>query len=152
MIAAALILTRLQAGTARGYLLGSYLIFGVAMGLVNPPITNTAVSGMPGSQAGVAAAVASTCRQLGMTVGVAVIGAISGGTLAGGIGKGFAVATHPGWWIIVALGGVILVLAVLTTGAWALETARRAVAELPEQSQRGGYQRGTPLPASGKAS
>ncbi|KOG49414.1 MFS transporter, partial [Streptomyces varsoviensis] len=35
-----------------------YVLFGVGFGLVNAPITNTAVSGMPRSQAGVAAAVA----------------------------------------------------------------------------------------------
>ena len=49
---------------------------------LNPPITNTAVSGMPNSQAGVAAAVASTSRQVGQTLGVAVIGSILG-TAAG---------------------------------------------------------------------
>ena len=48
---------------------------------------------MPPSQAGVAAAVASTSRQVGVTLGVAVIGAIAGGG-AGAIGPGFAAATH----------------------------------------------------------
>ena len=38
-------------------------------GFVNAPITNTAVSGMPRAQAGVAAAVASTSRQIGQTLG-----------------------------------------------------------------------------------
>jgi len=53
---------------------------GVGFGLVNPPITNTAVSGVPASQAGVAAAVASTSRQVGLTLGVALAGAIAGGS------------------------------------------------------------------------
>ena len=77
--------------------------------MVNPPITNTAVSGMPGSQAGVAAAIASTSRSVGLTLGVAVIGAIAGGTLSGAIGPSFAAATHAGWWVIAGLGVISLV-------------------------------------------
>jgi hypothetical protein len=97
---------------------------------VNPPITNTAVSGMPGAQAGVAAAIASTSRMVGMTLGVAVLGAISGGTVHGDIGKGFASATHPGWWIIAALGALIVVGGLVSTGAWAKRTASRAAETL----------------------
>ena len=52
------------------------MLFGIGFGMVNAPITNTAVSGMPRAQAGVAAAVASTSRQIGQTLGVAVIGAV----------------------------------------------------------------------------
>jgi EmrB/QacA subfamily drug resistance transporter len=122
---AALMLTDLTPTTALVYLLGSYVLFGAGMGLLNPPITNTAVSGMPGDQAGVAAAIAATSRQVGMTLGVAVIGAISGGALAGAIGKSFAPATHPGWWIIVGLGVTISAAAFVSTGAWAQSTARR---------------------------
>ena len=72
-------------------LLGAYALFGLGFGLVNPPITNTAVSGMPDSQAGVAAAVASTSRQVGQSLGVAVIGSILGtaaGSAAGRAGRG----------------------------------------------------------------
>jgi EmrB/QacA subfamily drug resistance transporter len=152
IIAAALMLTSLQPGTATGYLFGAYLIFGVSMGLINPPITYTAVSGMPGAQAGVAAAVASTSRQVGITLGVAVIGAVSGGSLRGVIGKGFAASTHAGWWIIAGLGVVILVLGVVTTGEWAKRTARSAFEELREPPRRGGYPTRTPAPAPGEAS
>jgi hypothetical protein len=43
--------------------LAIYLLFGIFLGAVNPPITtNTAVSGMPRSMAGVAAATASVGR------------------------------------------------------------------------------------------
>jgi hypothetical protein len=80
---------------------------------------------MPPSQAGVAAAVASTSRQVGMTLGVAVIGAIAGGSVGGALGKGFAAATHPGWWVAVALGAVILALGFVTTSTWAEDTAAR---------------------------
>ena len=106
---------RLTPTTSSGYLLGAYFLFGLGAGLINPPITNTAVSGMPPSQAGVAAAIASTSRQVGMTLGVAVLGAISGGTISGAIGPSFAAATHAGWWICAGLGLACLVLGVLTT-------------------------------------
>jgi EmrB/QacA subfamily drug resistance transporter len=126
LLVGALMLTHLAPSTSPAFLLLSYLIFGLGAGLVNPPITDTAVSGMPSSQAGVAAAVASTSRQVGMTLGVAVVGAVAGtgAAAAAGIGKGFAAATHPGWWIIVALGAAVLVLGLVTTTRWADETAR----------------------------
>jgi predicted MFS family arabinose efflux permease len=128
----ALMLTSLTAHTSSLYLLGAYFIFGLGSGLVNPPITDTAVSGMPPSQAGVAAGVASTSRQVGMTLGVAVIGAIAGGSIAGNLGPGFAQATHAGWWVIALLGVVILTLGLLTTTAWARETAAQTAERLKE--------------------
>ncbi len=125
-------LTQLTPTTSTGYLLGAYFVFGIGWGLVNPPITNTAVSGMPASQAGVASAIASTSRQVGMTLGVAVIGAIAGGTLSGALGPSFAAATHAGWWICVGLGLVCLVLGLLTTTAWAEKTARETAERFRE--------------------
>jgi MFS family permease len=125
MIAGSSMLISLTATTSYGYLFIAYLAFGIGIGLINPPITNTAVSGMPGEQAGVAAAVASTSRVVGVTLGVAVIGAVTGGSLGTNIGPSFAAATHPGWVIIAALGAGILVLGLVTTGRWATETARR---------------------------
>lgn len=132
VMVSALLLTQLRASTAAAYLIVAYVIFGIGSGLVNPPITNTAVSGMPPAQAGVAAAIASTSRQVGMTLGVAVLGAVAGGGVAGALGKSFATATHPGWWIIAVLGAIVLVLGFLTTTQWAHETARRTAAGLGE--------------------
>jgi EmrB/QacA subfamily drug resistance transporter len=132
IVVGAAMLTRLSPTTPAGYLIASYVLFGIGMGLVNPPITNTAVSGMPPAQAGVAAAVASTSRQVGMTLGVAIIGAISGGTLGAAIGPSFARATHPGWWIVVGLGIAIGILGAVTGGAWARKTARRTAERFRE--------------------
>ena len=132
----ALMLTRLSPSTSPAVLIASYLIFGAGSGLVNPPITNTAVSGMPPSQAGVAAAIASTSRQVGMTLGVAVAGAIAGAGLAGAIGKGFAAATHPAWWVIAALGVAVALLGLLTTTPWADQTARRTASLFREGRAR----------------
>jgi EmrB/QacA subfamily drug resistance transporter len=123
VIASGVILAQLTTHTPFGLLIVAYVLFGLGMGLVNPPITNTAVSGMPPSQAGVAAAVASTGRQVGATLGVAVLGALAGGGATGTLGPGFTSATHVSWWIIVALGIVILFLGAATTGRWADDTA-----------------------------
>jgi MFS family permease len=132
IVAGAAMLTQLSPTTPTGYLIVSYVLFGIGMGLVNPPITNTAVSGMPPAQAGVAAAVASTSRQVGMTLGVAILGAVSGGTLGAAIGPAFATATHAGWWIVVGLGLAIGLLGAVTGGAWARETARRTAERFRE--------------------
>ena len=125
LTASGFILTQLTPHTSFVVLVAAYVLFGIGSGLVNPPITNTAVSGMPPSQAGVAAAVASTSRQVGQTLGVAVLGALAGSAASGAIGAGFTGATHISWWIVVALGLVILVLGFVTTTPWADATAGR---------------------------
>jgi EmrB/QacA subfamily drug resistance transporter len=139
LVIASLMLTRLTPTTSTAYLLGAYVLFGIGSGLINPPITNTAVSGMPPSQAGVAAAIASTSRQVGMTLGVAVIGAIAGGTISGAIGPSFAAATHAGWWVIAGLGLLSLVVGLLTTTEWARTTARKTAERFREGAPRGPY-------------
>ncbi|MBV9603921.1 MAG: MFS transporter [Solirubrobacterales bacterium] len=138
LLIASLMLTRLTPTTSIGYLLIAYFLFGLGSGLINPPITNTAVSGMPPSQAGVAAAIASTSRQVGMTLGVAVLGAISGGMISGTIGPSFAAATHPAWWICAGLGLLSLTLGVLTTTRWAEKTARETAERFRESESRPG--------------
>jgi MFS family permease len=130
------LLARLTTHTSFATLIVAYVLFGLGSGLINPPITNTAVSGMPPSQAGVAAAVASTCRQVGQTLGVAVLGAVAGGGTAGAIGSAFTAGTHAAWWIVVGLGAVILVLGATTTGRWARETAAATAERLTERGPR----------------
>ncbi|MGZ4274816.1 MAG: MFS transporter, partial [Solirubrobacteraceae bacterium] len=124
VLASALILTQLTRHTSFGSLTVAYVLFGAGLGLINPPITNTAISGMPPSQAGVAAAVASTGRQVGVTLGVAVLGSLAAGGLIA-IGPGFTAATHVSWWIVVGLSCLTLVLGFVTTTSWALGTAGR---------------------------
>jgi EmrB/QacA subfamily drug resistance transporter len=126
----AITLTRLAMGTSTLSLVISYLLFGLGFGLVNAPITNTAMSGMPTAQAGVAAAVASTSRQVGSSMGVAVVGSVVESALAGApLRTGFALASHVGWWVIAGCGLSVLTLGLVTTGAWARRTAERVAAE-----------------------
>ncbi len=132
--------------------LAIYVLFGIFLGTVNPPITNTAVSGMPRSMAGVATSLASAGRQTGTTLGVAISGTIVGSALARG-GVAFTSATHGVWWMVLGLGLGILVLGLLSTGRWARGTAARAAASFAgvDTGYRGGRpSRGTShaLPAS----
>jgi len=128
MAASGVLLTQLSRTTPLLLLLGAYLVFGIGFGMVNSPITNTAVSGMPRAQAGVAAAVASTSRQVGGALGVAVTGSIAGAA-TGLIGPDFAAATHPAWWLVAGCGALIAVLAAVATTPSARASARE-VAEL----------------------
>ncbi len=128
--AGALILTGLRADTPPATLLIAYTIFGIGFGMVNPPITNTAVVGMPPAQAGVASAVASTSRQVGQTLGVAVVGAVAAAGVTGRVGPGFVQASHAGWWIVSGCGFVVLVLGFASTTAGARLSAARVAEEL----------------------
>jgi MFS family permease len=125
MAGAGLALTRLTPTTPLIVLLGVYVLFGAGQGLVNPPITNSAVSGMPASMAGVAASVASTSRQAGITLGVAVSGSIVGTSLTQSA-TAFTTASHTVWWLEGGLGVLVIGLGLVTTGRRALESARRA--------------------------
>ncbi|MFE2214501.1 MFS transporter [Streptomyces canus] len=120
-----------DAETSDATLFLGYVLFGIGFGLVNAPITNTAVSGMPRAQAGVAAAVASTSRQLGQTLGVAVIGAVlASGVSSSSYKEKFVSAAVPGWWILAGCGLAVLVLGAATTGPWARRSAERTAERL----------------------
>ncbi|OOG37083.1 MFS transporter [Rhodanobacter sp. C05] len=127
----AVMLTQLTATTPLGLLLVSYVIFGIGFGMVNAPITNTAVSGMPKAQAGLAAAVASTSRQVGASLGVAIAGTMAG---AMGVLRNFPQATHPFWWLVVGGGAVVVFLGWLSSTSWAHGTRRHAAHLLEEAS------------------
>ena len=136
LIVAGILLTMITDHSSPGFLFLSYVIFGIGIGLVNAPITNSAVSGMPRQQAGVAAGVASTSRQVGQSLGVAVMGSVLSGNLHGGMRAGFVAASRPGWWIVAACGAVTLILALVTTGPWALRTAKRTADLLSPADER----------------
>ncbi|WP_435280511.1 MFS transporter [Streptomyces koelreuteriae] len=137
MTASGVLFAAFEAETSDVTLFAGYVLFGIGFGFVNAPITNTAVSGMPRAQAGVAAAVASTSRQLGQTLGVAVVGAV----LASGVGSSsyretFVSAARPGWWILAVCGFAVLVLGAVTSGRWARRTADRTAERLESAEVR----------------
>jgi hypothetical protein len=85
---------------------------------------------MPRAQAGVASAVASTSRQVGATLGVAVLGALLTSRIGLSSYRDLASASHTGWWVMVGLGAVVFLLGWLATTPRALESARAAATEL----------------------
>ena len=100
------------------------MLFRSGFSMVNAPVTNAAVSGMPTDRAGAASAVASTSRQVGVSLGVALCGSVAGPALAT-TGEDFAVAARPLWLICAGLGLVIIALGLYSTSPRALRSAER---------------------------
>jgi EmrB/QacA subfamily drug resistance transporter len=130
MTISSVMLTNLSASTSIAWLFAAYTIFGFGFGVVNAPITNTAVSGLPREQAGVASAFASTSRQIGQSLGVAVVGSAAVARVVGNFRTGFAQASHVGWWTIAGCSLMVLILAVTTTSRWAKGTAEATAERL----------------------
>ncbi|HET6732150.1 MFS transporter [Mycobacterium sp.] len=122
--AATLMLTRLSATTPLWQLLTVFAVIGIGFAMVNAPVTTAAVSGMPTDRAGAASAVASTSRQVGVSIGVALCGSVAGTALATG-GADFAVAARPLWLICAGLGLAIIALGIYSTSPRALRSAER---------------------------
>ena len=131
--AATVLLTQLSATTEVWRLLVIFAVFGIGFSMVNAPITTAAVSGMPTDRAGAASAVASTSRQVGVSLGVALCGSVAGSALAA-TGTDFAVAARPLWLICAGLGLVILALGLFSTSPRATRSAER-LAPLIDASQ-----------------
>jgi EmrB/QacA subfamily drug resistance transporter len=122
--AATLMLTGLTATTPVWMLVAVFAVFGIGFSMVNAPITTAAVSGMPLDRAGAASAVASTSRQVGVSIGVALCGSVAGSALAAA-GTDFAAAARPLWLVCAGLGLCITALALLSTSPSAHRSAER---------------------------
>ena len=127
-LSSTLLLTPLTASTPFALLLLAYVLFGLGLGMVNPAITNSAIAGMPLSQAGVAAAIASTGRQVGAALGVAIAGTVV--TASRAHGSDFARATHPIWWGMAGSSAVVLLLGWVSNTSWAVASAGQVAALL----------------------
>lgn len=130
----ALLFTRLHQHTALPVLLASFVLFGIGFGMLNAPITNAAVAGMPKSQAAVASAVASTGRQVGQALGVAVVGAVVVPRIdVHAVATSLPVASRSGWWVITAAGVLVAIIAVVATTSRALRTTGQVRGLLDEE-------------------
>jgi len=147
----ALLMWGVTVRTPAPWLLLVYLAFGVGNGMVNPPISNTAVSGMPRAQAGVAAAVASTSRQVGGSLGVALTGSAVASALHGSLRTGFVPASHAGWLIIAGCGVLVFLAALATSGRWARGTAERTAGRLMSGEPRSPLALPDQVPPAGAA-
>ena len=121
---AAVLLATLTASTPVWQLLVIFAVFGIGFSMVNAPITTAAVSGMPTDRAGAASAVASTSRQVGVSLGVALCGSVAGSALVTK-GADFAVAARVLWLICAVLGLTIVALGIYSTSARGLRSADR---------------------------
>ncbi len=122
-------LSQLSYTSGTMFLIGTYGLFGVGVGMVSSAITNGFMSGLPRSQAGVASGMNSASRQVGTSLGVAIVGSVLAASLRGSMHAGFLGAAHAGWWIMAGCGYVVLLLGLASTTNWARATVARAAAE-----------------------
>lgn len=115
LVISALMLVDLTAHTGLAWLLAAYLVFGAGFALIGPPVNATALSGLPLEQAGVAAGIAATCRQVGQALGVAVFGSVVASGLRGPLHTGLIAAARPTWWILAGCGVAVVPLALFST-------------------------------------
>jgi EmrB/QacA subfamily drug resistance transporter len=132
-VLACVMLVGLHPTTSFAWLIAAYVVFGIGFGFVNAPITNAAVSGMPVAQAGVAAAIATTSRQFGQAIGVAIVGAVAASGAASSA-AGVSATSHAAWWTLTVMGALVLVLGLLATGTRARESARRTAGYLSSET------------------
>jgi EmrB/QacA subfamily drug resistance transporter len=141
------LLLGLGPGTSFARIALALAVTGAGLGLVNPPITNIGVSGMPPAQAGVASAVISATRQFGSVLGVAVLGDLVTTGVTGGMARGethavaLSAATHGAWAVALACGVAIALTGYLTTTVRARASAAAIAAPAgppgPAAAERG---------------
>ena len=136
MTAGALLLSGITTSWSTLHIVVVFAVFGLGSGMVNAPITQAAVSGMPFSQAGVASGIASTSRQVGTSLGVALSGSILAANLHGSLQAGFVPASHAAWLLLAGCGAAIMVLGLAANSRWAAGTAARTAAAYEDADTR----------------
>ncbi|MGV9826992.1 MFS transporter [Gordonia sp. NPDC003429] len=121
LVSSALMLT-IDDATSIPVIATIFAVFGLGFGMINAPITNSAVAGMPRHRAGAASAVASTSRQIGVSLGVALAGSVTG-LATSATGAHFTDAMDTMWYIVIGFSATILALGVASTTTWAHRTA-----------------------------
>jgi EmrB/QacA subfamily drug resistance transporter len=79
--------TRDSATSSYWLVVGQMLFMGGGLGLVNAPATEAIMGSLPPAKAGVGSAVNDTARELGGTLGVAVVGSLFSSVYAGRLGE-----------------------------------------------------------------
>ena len=85
-------------------LLPGLAVTGVGVGLANPLVTFAHLGVLPPAQGGLASALNNTARQIGLAVGIAVLGALLEARLRGGDGHGEAFAAGLDEVLLIAAG------------------------------------------------
>ena len=77
VVGAGLLLMRgLQPGTQWTHLIPGFIVAGIGVGLINPPLASTAVGVVQPQRAGMASGINSTFRQVGIATGIALLGTL----------------------------------------------------------------------------
>jgi EmrB/QacA subfamily drug resistance transporter len=71
-------------------LLAGFLVAGVGIGMVNPPLANTAVGVVPPQRSGMASGINTTFRQVGIATGIAGLGAVFQSSIENKVTSAFA--------------------------------------------------------------
>ena len=107
-VAGLLLLTQIGADSSFGLVLGGYLLFGIALGLVYAPMSTAAMAAMPGEKVGIASGVLAMDRVLAGAISLAATGAVFH-ALQGG-SDSYAEAIAGSTWFaagLCAVGGVL---------------------------------------------
>ncbi len=77
LVAVSLLLLRgLDASSSWTHLVPGFVLGGIGVGLINPPLASTAVGVVEPSRAGMASGINSTFRQVGIATGIALLGSL----------------------------------------------------------------------------
>lgn len=108
-----LLMAGVSASSSWTHLLPGFLVVGVGIGLTNPALASTAVSVVPPSRAGMASGINNTCRQVGISTGIAGLGAIYQHELGARAGAGHAVAFAGAMNAILLVAGIVALVGAL---------------------------------------
>jgi EmrB/QacA subfamily drug resistance transporter len=78
------------------HLLPGFVVGGVGVGLINPPLASTAIAVVPPRQAGMGSGINSTFRQVGIATGIAALGSIFTSEVRTHVTSGLQVAHQGG--------------------------------------------------------
>lgn len=126
-------------------LIAAYMFVGSGAGMLNTPLTSAAMSGLPRERAGVAGAVTSTFRQVGNSIGVALLGSLAlrqipdsergrfsdpqalGASTRRSVDQAFSVGLQHAYWAASAVAILSLAIAAFCfkgSGRWRRRSAR----------------------------
>jgi EmrB/QacA subfamily drug resistance transporter len=111
---------RLGASATFTSLLPGFVLFGLGAGLMNVPVTNAVLGGVPTERAGIASALFNASREVAGLLGVTVIGAVLRSSESAAIRSGtrpapaFIDGYHAGLWLTIGLLAVGVVLSYVT--------------------------------------
>ncbi len=105
------------------HLLPGFIVGGIGVGLINPPLASTAIAVVPPRQAGMGSGINGTFRQVGIATGIAALGSIFTSSVRSHVASGLH-ALHS--------GGAQTISTAIANGQ-----AKQAIAQVPAQARAG---------------